>query len=143
MYIYIIQEYRARPSMPSHRHTHVFLYPHTRACTRVWLQTNADGAADARVRILGIRTRLEAQASIQTHVVRMAIPHPRARARARTRSRRHGFYICTHTYTYVLTHTQIYVHNSWSRACTPLPTRAHTHIRTHTWTLDMHAYICI
>jgi hypothetical protein len=81
-----------RPSMPSHRHTHVFLYPRVRACTRVWLQTNADGAADARVRAhQGIRTRLEAQAHM-----------PRGTSL-------HGIYTYTHMHMHALTHTHTHM----------------------------------
>ncbi len=39
----------AHLSIPSRPYTHV--YPHVRADTRIWQQTNADGAADAWVRV--------------------------------------------------------------------------------------------
>jgi hypothetical protein len=86
--------------------------------------------------IRGIRTCLDEQGSIQTHVAQRSIPHPRARTRTRNRSSRHGFYICTHTYTYVLTHTHIYVHVSW-------PRRALTRTYAQTCMLHMLSYIYI
>ena len=132
-YIHIYKYTDARPSMPSHRYTHVFKNPSIRACTRVWLQPNADGAADARVRV-----RIWASVHASMHerrcrrtFVQTAIPHPPARPRTRTRSRRHGFYICTHTYTYGLTHTHIYVSLVIARVRAAPDARSHAHTHTH------------
>ncbi len=144
--IHIYMHTDARPSMPSHRCTHAYKSIHARmhegmaAAERRWSRRCACACAH-----VGIRTRLDARASIQTHVVQMGITHPRAHTRTRTRtsSRRHGFYICTHTYTYVLTrrHTHIYMYivtHSWRsqpRVASPLPpraqTRAHGRTRLH------------
>ncbi len=75
----------ARLPMPGHLQTHA--YPYVRACTRVWLQTNADGAADVHVRgHLSIHTCLDVQASIRTHIVKMG----RSRAQTRTAGARRG-----------------------------------------------------
>jgi hypothetical protein len=63
------------------------IHPHLRAGTRIWLQPNADGAADVRVRVhLGIHIWLIAQASIRTHIVKMR----RARAQTCTAGARRG-----------------------------------------------------
>ncbi len=134
LYIHIYMHTDARPSMPSHRYTHAYKAIHTRmregmaAAKRTWSRRCACAH-------LGIRTRLDARASIQTHVVQMRITPPRARTRARARSRRHGFYTCTHTYTYVLTHTHVYVSLVVARvrAAPDALTRtyAHAHTRRH------------
>ena len=118
--------------MPSHRYTHAYTSIHTRmregmaAAKRRWSRRCACARAH-----LGIRTRLDARASIQTHVVQMGIPRPRARTRTRTRSRRHGFDICTHTYPYVLTHTHIYVSLVVARVRAAPDARSHAHTHTH------------
>ncbi len=130
LYIHIYMHTDARPSMPSHRYTHAYKAIHTRmregmaAAKRTWSRRCACAH-------LGIRTRLDARASIQTHVVQMGIAHPRARTRTRTRSRRHGFDICTHTYTYVLTHTHTYVSLVIARVRAAPTARTHAHTHKH------------
>ena len=118
--------------------TRMHIPPSIRACARVWLQPNPDGAADARVRV---RIWASVHASMHerryTNVVQMGITPPRARTRARTRSRRHGVYICTHTYTYVLTHTHIYVSLVVARVRAAPDARSHAHTHTHI-RADMH-----
>jgi hypothetical protein len=111
--------------------TRLHIHPSIRACARVWLQPTADGTARCAFACAhpGIRTTLDARASIQTHVVQMGITPRRARTRAR--SRRHGFYICTHTYTYVLTHTHIYVSLVDARVRAAPDARSHAHTHTH------------
>ena len=140
LYIHIYMHTDARPSMPSHRYTHAYASIHTRmreemaAAKRRWSRRCACACAH-----LGIRTRLDARASIQTHVVQMRITHPpRARTRARTRSRRHGFYTCTHTYPYVLTHTHTYVSLVVARVRAAPDARSHAHTHTHI-RADMHS----
>ena len=120
--------------------TRTHIHPSIRACTRVWLQPNPDGAADARVRVhVGIRTRLDARASIQTHSCTDGHTTPaRAHASTRTRSRRRGFDVCTHTYTYVLTHTHIYVSLVVARVRAAPDARSHAHTHTHI-RADMHS----
>ena len=113
--------------------TRMHLHPSIRACARRWLQPNADGAADVRVRV-----RIWASVHASMHerrcgrtFVQTAIPHPRVRTRTRTRSRRRGFDVCTHTYTYVLTHTQIYVSLVVARVRAAPDARSHAHTHTH------------
>ncbi len=86
MYIYIniYMHTEAHPSIPSHLYTHVYTSIHT--CTHEQMAADkADGAADACVRAhLGIRTCLDAQASIQTHICTNGHSTPsRARRHAR------------------------------------------------------------
>ena len=132
LYIHIYMHTDARPSMPSQRYTHAYTSIHTRmreemaAAKPRWSRRCACACAH-----LGIRTRLDARASIQTHVVQTGIPHARARTRTRTRSRRHGFYICTHTYTYVLTYTHTYVSLVVARVRAAPDARSHAHTHTH------------
>ncbi len=132
----------ARPSMPSHRYTHAYTSIHTRmreglaADERRWSRRCASARAH-----LGIRTRLDARASIQTHVVQMGITHPPARTRTRTRSRSHGFCIRTHTYTYGLTRTHIYV-KSCGRARPRHSRRALTRPYAHAHTRKHVLYTC-
>jgi hypothetical protein len=124
--------------------TRMHIDPSIRACTRVWLQPNADGAADARVHH-GIRTRLEARVSIQTHVVQMGISQLRARTRARTRSRRHGLHApmastCKLIHIHALIHTYVDV---WrARECRFRRAHARTcaHAPTLAWNLHVHPY---
>ena len=133
-YIHIYMHTDARPPMPSHRYTHAYKSIHTRmregmaAAKRTWSRRCACACAH-----LGIRTRHDERASMQTHVVQMGIKPPRARTRTRirTRSRRHGFDICTHTYTYVLTHTHIYVSLAVARVRAAPDARSHAHTHTH------------
>ncbi len=117
-------------------------HPSIRACTRRWLQPNADGAAESRG-----RARIWASVHASMHERRCCTDghntHPRARARTRTRtrSRRHGFDICTHTYTYVLTHTHIYV-SLVGRARPRRSRRALTRTYAHAHTRRQVLYIC-
>jgi hypothetical protein len=136
IYIHIYMHTDERPSMPSHRYTHVFINPSVRACTRVWAADNRRWGHRCACACahLGIRTRLDARAAIPTHVVQIGhttTPRARTRTRTRTRSRRHGFYICTHTYTYVLTHTHMYVSLVVARVRAAPDARSHAHTHTH------------
>jgi hypothetical protein len=128
-------------------HTHTCIPMHARRCRAIDTRTHIhpsirmhEGMAAAKRRWsrrcacacahLGIRTRLDARASIQTHRCTDGHTTP-PRARTRTRSRRHGFYICTHTYTYVLTQSHIYVSLVVARVRAAPDTRSHAHTHTH------------
>jgi hypothetical protein len=114
--------------------TRMHMNPSIRACARRWLQPNADGAADARVRVCASGHPYTPRCTSVDTDARCTDghnTHPRARTRTRTRSRRHGFYICTHTYTYVLTHTHIYVSLVVARVRAAPDARSHAHTHTH------------
>ena len=126
-------------------------YAHTRGDG---LPTTADGAADVRVCAcvcahLGIRTFLEAQASMQAHTVRMGIPHPRARAHAHMRTLPWSRF--AHSYTDIYMHSYIR-----TQMCVRSGTRlvgarvrrsrralARTHAHAHTLAWNLHAHICM
>jgi hypothetical protein len=142
-------------SIPSHLCMPV--YPYVRAYTRRWLQTTAHGAADACLRAhLGIRTCLDAQAPIQTHICTDGHTTP-ARAHMRTRARAHAPMESTrtHIHVHVLVRRCVHmvIHVSWARACRSRRARArtdahiiarnlrvhpHAHTFTHTYTNESH-----
>ena len=132
LYIHIYMHTDARPSMPSHRYTLAYTFIHTRmreemaAAKRTWSRRCACARAH-----LGIRTRLDARASIQTHVVQMGITHTPARAHAHVHVHADMDSICTHTHTYVLTHTHIYVSLVIARVRAAPDARSHAHTHTH------------
>ena len=140
--------------IPSHLRTHI--YPHARAYTRRWLQTNADGAADVSV---CARIYASVHAWMYKHRCRRTsyrwacLPRARActNANMRRRARSDGIYAHTHTCTctdaYVRRCMHVVIHVSWSRACAAPAARSlthtHSHIRTLSWMMYLHAHIYI
>ena len=126
----------ARPSMPSHRHTHVRLYPHVRARTRVWAADNRRWSRGCTCAHQGTRTRLEAAAHMRRGTSLQGI-YTYAHAHA-----------CTHTYTYTHGDTHLEVARSCcaaarTRTCTHALMHKHAHAPTRTLKcmLRAHAYI--
>ncbi len=120
--------------------TSTHIYPHVRACTRVWLQTNADGAADARACAhWGIRTckwmnkRRYRRTFVHGHTT---LVRGHAHVDMRTCALSHGIYMHTHTHT--CTHT--YIRRCMGCARVPLSTRAHTRAQTHTHLHGIYTY---
>jgi hypothetical protein len=76
----------------------------------------------------GIRTCLDAQALIQTHIVQMGIP-----PRAHTHTRTHSWNLYMHSYIHMYSHVDecvhVVIHISWSRACAAPDARTRTHTR--------------
>ncbi len=139
IHIYIFTD--ARLSIPIHLYTHV----RTSTRTRMHEEMVADERCVCVCAHLGIRTCLDAQASIQAHIVQMGIPHPRARTCTRTHSRRYGIYAHTHTntctHTYVGRCMHVVIHVPWARACAAPDARANARTHTHTYLHDIYTHI--
>ncbi len=133
----------ARPSMPSHRCTHAYESIHTRmrermaAAERRWSRRCAWACAH-----LGIRTRLDARASIQTRVVQMGIPPLPPRAHTHTQTFTQTWILYMHSYRYVCAHTYTYICKSCGRARPRRSRRALTRTYAHAHTRRHVLYIC-
>jgi hypothetical protein len=114
--------------------TRTHIHPSIRACARVWLQTNADGAADVRVRIMA-----SVHASMHERRYRRTLYgwayHIPARAHA-------------HPYKYMCSYirTQMYARGDTrlvgARVCRSRRalTRTYEHAHTLAWNLHAHTY---
>jgi hypothetical protein len=141
-YIHIYMHTDARPSMPSHRYTHACIYIHTRmheemaAAKRTWNRRCACACAH-----LGIRTRLDARASIQTHSCTDGHTTP-ARAHTHTHTFTQTWIRCMHSYLYICAHTYTYICKSCGRARPRRSRRALTRTYAHAHTRRQVLYIC-
>jgi hypothetical protein len=120
--------------------TRTHITPSIRACARVWLQPNADGAADACARAhLGIRTRLDAPAPMQTHRCTDGHTTP---PRTRTHTFTQTWIRYMHSYLYIWAHTYTYICKSCGRARPRRSRRALTRTYAHAPARRPVLYIC-
>ncbi len=137
--------------------TRLHIYPNVRACTRRWLQTNADGAADARV-CAHLGTPRCTSVDTDAHCTDGHITPARVRTRTRTHAHAHAPMESTRTLirTHVLIRTQMYArsdkHVSWARTCAAPAAYAHdrhlhgiyTYIHVHVHALThIHTHMVI
>jgi hypothetical protein len=129
--------------------TRLYIHPHTRACTRRWATDErrySRRCACVCASIQGVRTCLDAQASIHAHFVQMGIPHPRAHVHMRTHPWNLRAHTDTHMHSYI--RTQMYVrsdtHLVGARVCCSRRalTRTYAHAHTLAWNLHVHPYAC-
>jgi hypothetical protein len=124
--------------------TRLHTNPSIRACARVWLQPNADGAADARVRVCASGhpytprcTSVDADA----HLYRRPY-HAPARAHTHTHTFTHTWIRYMHSYLYICAHTYTYVCKSCGRARPRRSRRALTRTYAHAHTRRHVLHIC-
>ncbi len=117
-------------------HERIYIHSHVRACTRRWLLTNADGAADARVRSCASRhpyTPRCTSVNTDAHLNGWAY-HTRAHAHAPMESTRTFIHKHLLLHTYVRRCMHVVMHVSWARACAAPDSGSHTHTLTRTRT---------
>ena len=112
--------------------------PSIRACARVWLQPNAHGAADVRVRV---RIWASVHASMHERRYRRTLYrwayHTPPRAHTRTHTFTQTWILYMHSYIYICAHTYTYICKSCGRARPRRSRRAltrtyaHAHTRRH------------
>ncbi len=120
-------------------YTRMHIYPHVRADTRRWLPTNADGAADAWVRVHLYMASVSASMHKRRYrrTVYRWVYHTCARAHAHTpwNLRAHSY---IYMYSCIRRRMHEMIHISWARACAAPDARAHAHALA--WNPHIHPY---